>query len=388
MKKTKILLLDGQNINTLAMTRELGRNGYHVGVTCMNRYGLTLFSKYASDRFLVPDYQSRQKYVKAIARIAIDNDYSVVIPIGLESYLAFSEFRNLVPDTIMVPLPSTESMDIASSKDLTFEHAHNIGLCIPKTLKVEDSRSTDLTEFIERVGFPMVVKGSICGVENLRFCNNDKELVRALSKLLRFEDRVVCQEYIEGDTHGFYTYYHQGRMYGSFMHERIKEYPITGGPSAVAKSYHDEQLENISRKLLDSLDWNGPAMVEWKKDTKDNQYKLIEINPKLWGSLDLTIQSGVNIPMLMVKTLLEEDIEPILTYRDMVFSWTFPSEALHFAATGFSRMELPEGFNSMNNICGDDLLPTVVQMGQFALKLIILLIKGKLKYPSGKPTLE
>ena len=102
MKKTKILLLDGQNINTLAMTRELGRNGYHVGVTCMNRYGLTLFSKYASDRFLVPDYQSRQKYVKAIARIAIDNDYSVVIPIGLESYLAFSEFRNLVPDTIMV----------------------------------------------------------------------------------------------------------------------------------------------------------------------------------------------------------------------------------------------------------------------------------------------
>ena len=45
----------------------------------------------------------------------------------------------------------------------------------------------------------------------------------------------------------------------------------------------------ISEKLLDSLNWNGPAMVEFKLDQNLNEYKLIEINPKLWGSLDLTI---------------------------------------------------------------------------------------------------
>ena len=386
MKNTKILLLDGQNINTLALARELGREGYHIGVTCFKPHALTFFSKYANAKHLVPSYRDQWRYVEKTLEISNDHSYNIIIPVGLESFKAFSEYQDQIPDTIKVPLPPRKSMDIASSKDKTFEHAHAIGIDIPETIKVGDTRNRELVSFIKKVGFPVVLKGSLCGVDNLRYCNNTKELVEALTWLLRFENLVVCQEYIKGGTHGFYTYYHAGRMFASFMHERIKEFPITGGPSAVAKSYRDHELESISKKLLDSLDWNGPAMVEWKRDEKDDKYKLIEINPKLWGSLDLTIQSGVNIPMLMVKAMLAEDIEPILTYRDTVFSWTFPSEALHFAATGVSKLELPEGFEQNNNICGDDLLPTVVQIGHFIVKLITLLIKGELKYPSGKPT--
>jgi len=387
MKKTKILLLDGQNINTLALARELGREGYHIGVTCFKFRALTFFSKYTDVKYKVPGYQNQRRYVKEIVEIAQNNNYKLIIPVGLESYKAFSDNRDLVPGSIKVTLPPRESMDIASSKDRTFYHASINGINIPQTIKVELPHKNKLIRFINKVGFPVVLKGSLCGVDNLRYCNNTLELVEALDWLFRFENVIVCQEYIKGETHGFYTYYYEGRMYASFMHERIKEFPITGGPSAVARSYYDKNLELISKKLLDSLDWNGPAMVEWKLDSRDGKYKLIEINPKLWGSLDLTVQSGVNIPKLMVKTMLNEEVEPILQYRDVVFSWTFPSEALHIIATVFSRVGRFEGYESKNNIFGDDLLPTVVQIGHFIVRFITLLIKGELRYPSGKPTI-
>ena len=388
MTGNRILVLDGQNINTLAIARELGRNEYYVGVTCNRRSGLTFFSRYSSKKYIVPGYRDKQLYVEEISRIALDDGYSMIIPVGLESYLAFSEFRDLVPESVRIPLPPAESMYIASCKDRTFDHAKGLGLAIPETLKVDSPHNGKIADFIDSTGFPIVVKGSICGVENIRYCNDMNELDNALSRLLKHEERVICQEYIRGDTHGFYTYYHNGRMYASFMHERMKEFPITGGPSAVAKSYRDNALVELSKKLLDSLDWNGPVMVEWKRDEKDGRYKLIEINPKLWGSLDLTIQSGVNIPLLMVRALMGKDIEQILDYSNTVFRWTFPSEALHFAATGFSREKIPDGYESKNNICGDDILPTVVQIGHFVVKLTILLIKGELRYPSGKPDLK
>ncbi len=102
MKKTKILLLDGQNINTLALARELGREGYHIGVTCFKFRALPFFSKYTDVKYKVPGYQNQRRYVKEIVEIAQNNNYKLIIPVGLESYKAFSDNRDLVPGSIKV----------------------------------------------------------------------------------------------------------------------------------------------------------------------------------------------------------------------------------------------------------------------------------------------
>lgn len=39
-------------------------------------------------------------------------------------------------------------------------------------------------------------------------------------------------------------------------------------------------------------------MVEWKVDLRDGRPKLMEINPRFWGSLELAVRSGVNFPSL------------------------------------------------------------------------------------------
>ena len=50
-----------------------------------------------------------------------------------------------------------------------------------------------------------------------------------------------------------------------------------------------------AERLLTALKWHGVAMVEFKMDAR-GQYWLMEINPRLWGSLALSIDAGVDFP--------------------------------------------------------------------------------------------
>lgn len=56
-------------------------------------------------------------------------------------------------------------------------------------------------------------------------------------------------------------------------------------------------------------------MVEFKMDLADQTLKLMEINGRFWGSLQLAIDAGVDFPSLLVRTLADEPMQPVETYR-------------------------------------------------------------------------
>ena len=107
------------------------------------------------------------------------------------------------------------------------------------------------------------------------------------------------------------------------MHRRLHEVPSTGGPSSMASSYRDPELERLGKQILTATCWTGVAMVEFKKNESDGRYYLLEVNPKFWGSLDLSIAAGVDFPRLLLE-LLVNGRRPCTTldYRDdCVFRW-------------------------------------------------------------------
>jgi len=125
-------------------------------------------------------------------------------------------------------------------------------------------------------------------------------------------------------------------------------------------------------------------MVEFKFDLKTNEYKLIEINPKLWGSLDLTISSGVDMPLILVNQCLDLEIIKKKPYKDLTYRWFFPDEALEWLASGFKSKNFKQS-TVVNNIDKTDLSPTIFQIGLFFTKFLFLLIQSKFKSPSGLP---
>jgi hypothetical protein len=50
---------------------------------------------------------------------------------------------------------------------------------------------------------------------------------------------------------------------------------------------------------LAHLDWRGVAMVEYRWDDRRNEFYLMEMNLRLWGSLHLALFAGVDFPRLL-----------------------------------------------------------------------------------------
>src|SRR5690606_16205653 len=128
------------------------------------------------------------------------------------------------------------------------------------------------------------------------------------------------QEYASGVGVGVECLYAHGRMVWCFMHERIHELPLTGGGSTYRRSLAPmAEAIAAAKRLLDALEWHGVAMVEFKRDAH-GRVCLMEINPRLWGSLALAIDAGVDFPLGMWKLARGERLDPQPRYRVPYFT--------------------------------------------------------------------
>ncbi len=107
------------------------------------------------------------------------------------------------------------------------------------------------------------------------------------------------------------------------MHRRLHEVPPTGGPSAMAESCDDNELHALGKKLLEKSGWNGVAMAEFKKSALDGKFYLMEINPKFWGSLDLSIYAAsIDFPLHLFRELMGQQRCSRRTYRiGITYRW-------------------------------------------------------------------
>jgi protein-tyrosine-phosphatase len=88
-----------------------------------------------------------------------------------------------------------------------------------------------------------------------------------------------------------------GRPVWHFAHERLHEWPLTGGASTYRRAIEPPAaMLAAARRMLDALEWHGVAMVEFKRRA-DGSFALMEINPRLWGSLALSVAAGVDFPV-------------------------------------------------------------------------------------------
>ncbi len=68
-------------------------------------------------------------------------------------------------------------------------------------------------------------------------------------------------------------------------------------------------MQEISEKFLHLINYYGIAEVEFMIDPRDMKYKLIEVNPRIWGWHSLAIGAGVDLPYILYKDIIGEKIE-------------------------------------------------------------------------------
>ena len=366
---TRVLVLDGENKNALAAIRSLGRHGIEVVSGSTRRLTRGGLSRYSVGSVVYPSPASEEAFVAFVIEAADELGIDVVLPIGDATTRVVSKHKEAFSAHTAVPIADWTAMNIASSKRETVPFAIRLGVPVPRTYA--DKTAVDR--------FPVVVKQSL-GAGGVRYVNDATELERVDST------DAVIQEFIPGEGYGFFALFDRGRERAVFMHRRIREYPVTGGASTAAESVYDETLRDLGLRLLRALDWHGVAMVEFKKDARDSQYKLMEINPKFWGSLDLSIASGVDFPWLAVKMALGELDEEVTNYRIGVrFRWVF-DDLMHLAARPTSFAEVMRDFRNgvEDDIWLEDFKPAVFDAVKTVGGVVTRAATGRLRRPHGE----
>ena len=321
----KLLVTDGTYKNSLAILRCLDTKKYQIDVTSSApRYlSLCFYSKYCSKKYRIkPNIKNIDNYADKLIKILTKKNYDIFLPVGLWSYQAASKYKEKIKKVTNLVVPDWERMTVASNKEQTMEFANKIGIPIPETHVI--NTDNDLGEITR---FPAVLKSSDEASKSIRYCNDKSEVKKRYEELRKIaRTKIIAQEHVKGFGCGFYGVYRNSELLTHFLHRRIKEFPVTGGPSAVAESYFDKKLYSYGKKLCDALKWNGPIMAEFKYDIVKQDYKLIEINPKLWGSLDLTIEAGINVPKMLIDIALDKKISEKSEYKNIRYRWVFPDE--------------------------------------------------------------
>ena len=144
-------------------------------------------------------------------------------------------------------------------------------------------------------------------------------------------------------------------------------YPRSGGPATMASTYYHKEIYRQGKKILDALKWHGVAMVEFKQNEENGKFYLIEINPKYWGSLDLSISAGIEMPYYHVMMALGKKIGKKPYKRDTIFRW--PSRDLLYALSGKNKLiEILKWFllflnpKIKDNVWLSDIGPTLFQI--------------------------
>ena len=334
----KVFLTDGDALHCLAIARLLGRKGFELTIGSQRRFGSVAFaSKYCNRKVVYPDPAKHpDKFRDFLLDYLIHNKHDILLPLRSTVVPVISENREEFSKLAAFVLPDKKSLEIALSKSETFKAAADCGLTMPQT--AYPTSIEDVRKFASGCDYPVVSKTSFgAGSRGVYYHDTPEALIEYCSKYLSGPQAqtnpLILQEFIVGPGCGFFGLFDHGKLTTYFMHRRIREYPITGGPSVMAESFYNETLKSESLKLMEYLNWHGIVMVEYKYSAKKQKFVLMEINPKFWGSSDLSIHSGIEFAYDWIQLALGKPIPEFKGYRvGKRFRWLIPGDLMYLIA--------------------------------------------------------
>jgi predicted ATP-grasp superfamily ATP-dependent carboligase len=315
-----VLVTRAASPKALIVTRSLGKRGIEVVTADHKKHGLASLSRYSRQFFQYPSpKENPEGFINALETYLKDNPTEVLIPTHSEDTYIVAKHRARLGRYTKVPLHDYDTIATVNDKGQLATIAEKLGVPIPRTFQPQDLG--ELRSVAARATYPVVIKlrGRASSVGMSYACSEDDLLRKYRETVDRFslppEEYPIVQEYISGDGYGVSSLYNKGALRAQFTHRRIREYPTSGGPSTCRISVKHPLMESYARKLLEHFSWHGLAMVEFKMDSRTGTPYLLEINPRIWGSVNQAIASGVDFPYLLYRMAVDGDVEPVLDYR-------------------------------------------------------------------------
>jgi D-aspartate ligase len=259
-------------------------------------------------------------------------DPGILFPATDAFVLFVSRHRDALKEHFRFNLPSGDIVESIADKRKQYELAEKSGVLCPRAFFPESANNTE--SFKNLIDYPAIVKGCYShqwqenypGIKGFKV-HDPGELAARIKELLPAGIRIMVQSIIPGVNTNHYkvcAYINQeGKTLALFALQKIRQYPVEFGVGTCVMSIRSDELVKVGVRFFDSLKYRGVGSIEFKKDDRDNAFKLIELNPRYWQQNDHARACGIDFPLIQYADLTGQKPAPQLHYRTGV-KWLDP----------------------------------------------------------------
>jgi len=333
-----VLLLDGRAISSLAIARRLHRMGLTVHSGEGFGHNLTAYSDATAGTHTYPSPDEKPAAFKRSVRALIEREaFDYVIPVRDATTRLVAELADTLPTSTKTLLDSPERIEQLQDKKQFASVAAEAGIPVPDTYFPDEQ---GVEQIQASADFPVLVKPTnASGARGIRRVEQPGDLPETLRRARQADGDVIVQEFVDHSGGHFSigtVFDREGTPRAVHAYEELIQYPDSGGPAIRARTVPVGPWVHEMLSLLERVGWTGPAHMDVLFDPDDGTYKLLEVNPRIWSSIALAIDSGVDIPGVVIDIAAGREVGTSETYDvDRTYRWVLPNEIL-WAADGWN----------------------------------------------------
>jgi predicted ATP-grasp superfamily ATP-dependent carboligase len=299
----------GMNETGLTAARCLGREGISVRGFDIGAGRAGFRSRYCTAEVCPDPLEQPDDLVRFLKHQVRDRSEKVVLlPTSDLFFLFLSRHRAQLADKFMMSLPSedvAESVvnkrrlyELAAANDTPFPTSYFPG-SYEEALAVKDS-----------LRYPAFIKPywgyqwrrHFGGLHKGFKVQSPDEFLSRFQEVLASGHSALVQSYITSPDDNLFSlslYVSEaGEVLAAFPRRQVRQYPPNSGTVTLAISEHNAGLVANGAHFCQAIGYRGIAGLEYKRDAEDNQYKLLDFNPRLMLSDGLTAFCGINLPLI------------------------------------------------------------------------------------------
>jgi predicted ATP-grasp superfamily ATP-dependent carboligase len=205
-------------------------------------------------------------------------------------------------------------------KSRTYELASRLDIAVPRTWGVRSPE--ELERAISTVGFPLALKprhsyvfARHYGLRTKLFVVEDRAAASAILDRARPLDlELIVTEIIPGPDDQLWTYTAyldgDGAPLVGYTRRKIRQYPPHFGRGSYYALEWDAEVAATGLRFFRGVGLRGLASVEFKRDPRDGQLKLIECNHRFDGAVELARVAGTDLAELTYERILGRTSSP------------------------------------------------------------------------------
>ncbi len=321
---------------SLGIARSLGRRGIPVYGVDADPHAIGMPSRFITPRPFPSAATSDADRIQFLVELGKRlGQRAVLYPVSDDTVMLCSQHRDELQQYFTYVMPDHDTISSLLTKDGLHRMAEQHH--IPDPCMFQVGSQADIERLRGVLPFPVILKpvfspswlrpeiitmlrdGALSGPPKVALCRSFEELSDTYRKLSAYDSRMIVQEVIPGEDRRlvYFCFYldRQSNPLATFAGEKLRVLPVGFGSASYVRSFHDPDLEQVSLRLLREAHYQGLGGVEFKKDPRDECYKLIEFNARLgmWDCLGM--RCGVDIPYVAYRDALGLPVEPQRGYR-------------------------------------------------------------------------